>query len=232
MRVMGVDGATGLLSISFIVGTGLVAGWQATRPDPSQLIGASEKLLGENQATFESLDFLAVGRGPGAFTGVRMAVACAHGLSLGSGLPIIAVSDLLAVAWKSYTTAGQPDVHEVLATLDARQGQVYWAEYRIESGSCHCVSGENLSRPGDIRLACEEPIFVAGPGTTLVLSATDFQISGCDSTLIPDAFSVALSAVSGWGESATEDATKLTPVYLRDSVAKPPSRKGNNGLLR
>lgn len=229
---MGIDGTTGRLSVSLICQPDLVATWQAMHPDPSELIAAIGELLEGNQISLKTLKFLAVGRGPGAFTGVRMAVACAQGLHMGSGVSMIAVSGLMAVAWRSYVAAGEPEVHRVLATLDAKRGQVYWAQYRIESDTCYCLSGENLGGPDEVSISGAEPIFLAGTGTTAVAAVAQFDICGCDPTVIPDGYSVANCALRGWGETLDTGSSKLTPVYLRDSVAVPSSRRSNNGLLR
>jgi tRNA threonylcarbamoyladenosine biosynthesis protein TsaB len=92
----------------------------------SQLLPLIEQALSESDTTWEDVDRIAVGTGPGTFTGLRIGIATAHGLAHSRGLPLNGVSTLHALAAEA-----DRDEHEapVLAVLDARRGEAFAAAW-------------------------------------------------------------------------------------------------------
>jgi tRNA threonylcarbamoyladenosine biosynthesis protein TsaB len=87
-----------------------------------QLLPLATKLLEDAGLTFEDVDRIAVGVGPGTFTGLRIGVATARALAQGTGAELVGVSTLRALATNA-------DGRPVLAVLDARRGEAFVAEY-------------------------------------------------------------------------------------------------------
>lgn len=99
-----------------------------------------------NSITLTDIDALAFGRGPGSFTGVRIGIGIAQGLALGANLPMTGVSTLATMAQGAWRKSGAT---RVLAAIDARMGEVYWAEYqRDENGVWHGEETEAVLNPG------------------------------------------------------------------------------------
>ena len=90
------------------------------------LLPMMQALLESAGIGLDALDAIAFGRGPGSFTGVRIAVAVAQGGAFGAGCPTVPVSTLAAMAVGEYRRTGR---RRVLAALDARMGEVYWGVY-------------------------------------------------------------------------------------------------------
>jgi len=112
------------------------------------------------------LGMVAYGRGPGSFVGVRLAAAVAQGLALALDVPIYAESSLAALA------LGVESGSRVVALLDARLGEVYWAAYERREEVCVPLTGERVGRPqvvGDWLLESKDPAWVlAGDGCSLL----------------------------------------------------------------
>ena len=193
----------------------------AERLQAEHVLPMVEQLLGSAELRLASLDAIAFGRGPGAFTGLRVATSVAQGLAYGAGLPVVPVSDLAALA------AAAMRVHEadrILACLDARMHEVYWGAYESRPEGLVTVSEEALSLPSEVAAPSAGAWFGAGPGWAAygdVLKARIPQLIGCDPTLLPTAGDIARLgglALSAGGSVPPEQGL---PVYLRDKVATP-----------
>jgi tRNA threonylcarbamoyladenosine biosynthesis protein TsaB len=80
------------------------------------------KFLSEHQLTTKDLDAIAFGKGPGSFTGIRIACGIAYGLGYGASIPVIGVNNLLALADRS-------GKNKVISVIDARMGEIYFSAY-------------------------------------------------------------------------------------------------------
>ncbi len=140
MRILAFDTATAATAVALALGDGTVA---TARHDPepgarpghaSQLLPLVVGLLGEAGIGFAQLDRIAVGVGPGTFTGLRIGVATARGLSQAQDLPLVPVSTLRALALTAdeapaaATDPEEPDA-VTLAVLDARRGEAFAAAW-------------------------------------------------------------------------------------------------------
>jgi len=154
----------------------------------------AEQLLAEAGIARSQLDTIAVGRGPGAFTGVRLAIALAQGIALALDRPVVPVSTLAALAMRAYpfplpfagegekkgsesfsasTTSDPGALHFTengsdpffsLAAIDARMGEVYSAAYRMQDSGPAEISEERVSAPDSVVLPDETGAWI-GVGT-------------------------------------------------------------------
>src|SRR5215472_11314278 len=99
----------------------------APRRHAELILPMIEALLAEAGVARRQLDGIAVGRGPGAFTGVRLAISVAQGLALGLDVPVVPVSSLAALAQETPATGADLPI---LAVIDARMGEVYAGTFR------------------------------------------------------------------------------------------------------
>jgi tRNA threonylcarbamoyladenosine biosynthesis protein TsaB len=178
---------------------------------------ADELLTGAGLAVGD-LDTIAFGRGPGGFTGLRIAAGVAQGLASGIGRDVVPVSDLAAVALHAARSSGE---RRVIACMDARMGQVYWAAYDCGGAAPGPVASESLSVPDSVDPPAGEPWFGAGhgfsahPGLAIRLGS---RLRGVDATVLPHASDIArIAAVEALAGRAAAPARAL-PVYIRDDV--------------
>jgi len=104
------------------------------------------ELLQRAGATLRELDALAFGRGPGSFTGLRIAAAITQGLAFGCGLPVIPVSSLEALAADAEEqSGGAEDFGRIMVAVDAHMGEVYWGLYRRDAGALRALREDELA---------------------------------------------------------------------------------------
>src|SRR5690606_1472245 len=108
----------------------------------------AQELVAEAGIARAQLDAIAVGRGPGAFTGVRLAIALAQGIALALERPLVPVSTLQVLA--AGAAADGPD--RILAAIDARMGEVYVGAYEREGGRLRALDREQVLAPEAVRL--------------------------------------------------------------------------------
>jgi len=126
------------------------------------LLSTIEQELHARSLSFSELDCLVYGRGPGAFTGVRLAVAAAQGLGFSNDLPVIGISSLAAVAQQVYTDTANS---KVAVALDARMSEVYFAAFEFsETGEIQSVVDEQVSAPESLAIPNDDGWVVAGTG--------------------------------------------------------------------
>ena len=188
------------------------------RQHAQRLLPMIEELLGERQLRLQEVDALVFGRGPGAFTGVRIATGMVQGLAFAADKPVIAVSNLAALAQRAWREHG---AETVAAAIDARMDEVYWGLYGLQDGVMQLLDDERVCAPEVVSLPAGVGS-VAGAGTgwqyaeRLAVTATQSWPQ-----MLPDASDLITLALPRWLAGEVVDAADAQPVYLRDKVATP-----------
>lgn len=146
MRILAIDTATEACSAALWNEGVISAHFElCPREHTQRILPLVQALLTEGGVELSALNALAFGRGPGSFTGVRIGIGIAQGLALGADLPMIGVSTLMTMAEGAWRKTGAV---RVLAAIDARMGEVYWAEYqRDKQGVWHGEETEAVLKP-------------------------------------------------------------------------------------
>lgn len=154
MNLLAFDTSTDTLSIAVQHGDAV---WQHTGPGGAQasatLIPTVRNLMAQAGLSFDTLEAIVFGRGPGSFTGLRTACAVAQGLAFGArggqGVPVLPVDTLLAVAEEARYAHG---CTQVVAVLDARMDEVYHArcEWVAAEGRWHTEADFGLGAPESV----------------------------------------------------------------------------------
>lgn len=177
----------------------------------------AEAVLGEAGVARSQLDAIAVGRGPGAFTGVRLAIALAQGIALALDRPVVPVSTLAALAL-------QGRAPHVLAAIDARMGEVYAAAFRIDGDNAVALDGERVVAPGGVVLPGDAGDWVGvGTGFDAVEGSLRNSIGSrfvrIDGGALPRASDVARLGAQAFKRGEGVAPERVEPAYLRDHVA-------------
>jgi len=174
-----------------------------------------QELLAEAGVALADCDAIAFGAGPGSFTGVRTACGIAQGLAYGAGLPVLPLMTLDAMALACREQSGATDI---LAVLDARMGEVYWAQYQGE----RLVAGPALCAPADVApVASTGPLTGCGNGFSAYPDAFAERAygPGALTAIMPHARQIAQLAVAALAAGAAVTPAEAQPLYLRNKIA-------------
>lgn len=227
MKLLAVDTATEACSAALLMDGKILSRYTVQPRQHGRLIlGMCGELLAEAGLATGALDAIAFGRGPGAFTGVRIAIGTVQGLAAGADLPVIPVSDLAALAHRAWREAG---AECVLAAIDARMGEVYWSGYRVSGeGAIEAAIEECVSEPDSVTIPGGDHAW-EGAGTgwrvhgdRLAGALDGVRIGRVHDGLLPAAEDIVRLAAGSDQRLAPEAAA---PVYLRDRVAARPGER-------
>ncbi|WP_043528128.1 tRNA (adenosine(37)-N6)-threonylcarbamoyltransferase complex dimerization subunit type 1 TsaB [Litchfieldella xinjiangensis] len=194
----------------------------APREHTRRLMPMVEELLAEAGIGVSSLDAVAYGRGPGSFTGLRIAAGTAQGLAFGADRPLLGVSTLEALALRANR---HHHVRHVLAALDARMGEIYVAAYRCHDDGLERLLDEAVLPPERLTLpsnAQDVDWVGVGSGWTLWDAMPVLLQDAMSQTfedMHPAAEEMAWLAARQFAAGEAREAHLIQPIYLRDQVA-------------
>lgn len=179
-------------------------------------MGMLDALLKEAGIKVKQVDGIAFGKGPGSFTGVRIACGVTQGLALGTQVEVVGVCTLQALAEASGND-------KVIAALDARMSELYLAAYAKREGEWTAVIAPCLCKAEDVPSLSGNGWFGVGSGfavSGVALQARyGSQLSGMDVKAVPQASAVVSIAAREFAKGNAVDAALALPLYLRDKVA-------------
>ncbi|WP_455198938.1 tRNA (adenosine(37)-N6)-threonylcarbamoyltransferase complex dimerization subunit type 1 TsaB [Kaarinaea lacus] len=224
MNLLALETATEACSAALLVNDEVIERYQVSPRGHSQLIlPMIDELLDEAGIAMAQIDGIAFGQGPGAFTGLRIAVGVTQGIAFAADIPVIPVSTLAALA------QGCEQQDRVLAAIDARMDEVYWGVYRRRPDGLMAVEGEEqVVSPGEVPVPEADSWYGAGSGwdsyrQTLEIRCGD-RLNIADGQLLPRAGAVARLGAADFQAGKMVSAEQAIPVYLRDQVAWKKSR--------
>jgi tRNA threonylcarbamoyladenosine biosynthesis protein TsaB len=219
MRILALDAATEACSAALLQGQTVSECFEVIgRGHAGRLLAMADELMREAAIEVTQLDAVAFGRGPGGFTGLRIAAGLAQGLAAGAGKPVLPVSNLAAVAAAAARAQGST---RVLVCMDARMGQVYWAAFDCSGAVPLALTREQLADPATVALPGSEPFHGAGHGFDaypVLGTRLASRLDGIDGKALPRAAEIARIGAVDLAAGAAVPAARGLPVYLRDDV--------------
>lgn len=183
-----------------------------------RLLPLVREVLAEAGLALGELDGIAFGAGPGSFTGIRIGCGVAQGLALGSGLPLVPVSTLEALAQEARRSHGAT---RVFACLDARMREVYAGLYAAEGAAWRAETDAAAVRPEAVSpLPAGAACFGAGNGFRAYPAlASRLGLAATDAGLQPTARAIGELALPRLAAGEAVGAAAALPVYVRHRVA-------------
>ncbi len=217
MKIIGIETSTEYCSVALWQG-GVVSEKieHVGQKHSEMLIAMLDAVLQEAGIKLAQLDGIAYGMGPGSFTGVRIACGVTQGLALGANLPVIGICTLQALAQAS-------GKEKVIASLDARMAEVYFAVYEKFEGEWQTVCAPCLCLPQDTPGVEGAGWLGVGSGFaahgTILQARYDGQLAEVDAACVPLASAIVQLAAPMFATGLGVDAAQAMPLYLRDKVA-------------
>ncbi len=222
MKLLALDTATEACSAAMLVDDEVVECYElAPRRHADLILLMIEEVLAETGLNPSQLDALAFGRGPGAFTGVRIAAGVAQGIAFAAELPVVPVSTLAAIALGAVREC---EASRVVAAIDARMGEVYCGAYQAEGQGVALVGEEWVRAPDAL------PTLPTGEGDWLGAGSgwatygaelgSRLGVEHWQGKVYPRAWDVATLGALAYQRGEALAPELALPVYLRDQVTQ------------
>ncbi|WP_319525188.1 tRNA (adenosine(37)-N6)-threonylcarbamoyltransferase complex dimerization subunit type 1 TsaB [uncultured Desulfosarcina sp.] len=220
MNILAVDTATGSCSVALLKGRRLIAEevYTAGKTHSRHLMAIIDQILGRCESSPVDLDGIAVTRGPGTFTGLRIGLSTVKGLAAAIAKPVAGVSSLAALAWPLAWTR-----KPVIAMIDARRGEIYHARFGGSDGS-EPEGKARVSGPEEAVEKLPEGAILVGSGAVLYREV--WETRRPDVCLAPEtdhvirAASVGMLAMDRFEKRTADSVDSLVPEYIRKSDAQ------------
>lgn len=239
MRLLAIETSTEACSVAVLVGNAVMERFElAPRRHAELVLPWAGALLAEAGLRRADLDAIAVGRGPGAFTGVRLGISIAQGIALALDRPLLPVSTLAVLALGGLragvddaTTApgatagvaGDDGTRPVLAAIDARMGEVYLGAFAREGSGLRALDREAVAAPVAVELPPGDAWHGVGTGFAAADGALARRLGSrlvsLDAQALPHAADLARLAAIAYAAGGAVAPERVEPAYLRDNVA-------------
>ena len=191
----------------------------APREHTIKILPTVEAVLNEANLSLADIDYIAYGRGPGSFTGVRIGISIAQGLAFGIDKKMVGVSTLQAMAQEAFALS---QVSDVYSAIDARMGEVYFAHYQIKNSLMVLVEEELVIKPDALiekMQDIKENAVLVGSAWAAFPELKDYFSELQQLTIeFPSSKFMMEQAVNLINNEQAVEAEFATPVYLRDKV--------------
>ena len=223
--ILAIETSSELASCALLIGDSVLRlQFCGVRTHSQSILPMVQQLLQQAGIALKDCAAIAYGCGPGSFTGVRTACGIAQGLAFGASLPVVPVVTLAAMALACRQRSG---ANEVLAVLDARMGEVYWAQYAFDADhGCTVMVEPTLSAPADVPLSAlpsSGALAACGNGLSAYPSAyaVAFEAQACamHPDIMPDAAEIGQLARIAFRAGAVLTPAQAQPLYLRNKIA-------------
>lgn len=192
----------------------------APRQHTNLILPMAEELLREADLKPTQLDGLAFGRGPGSFTGLRIASGIVQGIAFAADIPVAPISSLAALAQAAYIELG---AKKVLAAIDARMKEIYWGAYVLDKNNLMQCEGEELvCVPTAVNVSGDGQWYGVGSGWSTfqepLIAKLGHLVTDFHGEKYPQARAMIPLALAAFQAGHIVSAEDALPIYLRNKV--------------
>jgi tRNA threonylcarbamoyladenosine biosynthesis protein TsaB len=220
MRILALDTSTDACSTALFVDGVITEEFVVAPQQHSHIIlSMMDKLLVAANLKLEAIDAFAFGRGPGSFTGLRIAASVVQALAFAKNRPVIPISTLHAMAKAAHQEFKS---QAILVCLDARMNEVYYAAFAVNTkGELMPVMEEKVCRPETVELPAGEYIWhgVGNGWASYAKQLEHLSVQFIQADIYPRARDIVALAAIAYQKGGAVSAEKAVPVYLRNDVA-------------
>lgn len=221
MPLLALDTSSDACSAAVLTATGCFTAFELTPRAHTQLIlPMVESVLKQANLQLAEMDAIAFGRGPGAFTGVRIATGVAQGLALAANKPVLPISTLAALAQQAYQ---QLQAQKILVALDARMGEVYWGQFSVCEGQVQLQGEEQVITPNALILPNDKEWLAVGSGWSAypdLAERAKWIVQAIYPDCLPSAEFIAQLAWQDYLAGKALPPEQAQPIYLRNKIAQ------------
>lgn len=235
MKLLAVETSTDACSAALFIDGRIHEKFElAPRQHTKLILPMIDALMAEAQLKPQQLDAVALSRGPGSFTGVRIATGVAHGIAFGADVPVVLISTLAAIAQGFFNRhadvgGGVSEAAVSFTAMDARMDEIFWGVYRRNELGLAAIIGDEAVTPA------AEAVFpdMAGVGVgsgwaahgETLATRLGKRVLDIDSQVWPRAACIAQLGAYDFANGLAVPVEQAMPVYLRDKVAKKQSER-------
>lgn len=190
------------------------------REHNKRILTMAEAVLAQANLSLADIDVIAYGKGPGSFTGVRIATGIVQGMAFGADKPVVGISSLAAMAHALYRVHG---IEYTISAIDARMNEIYLGLYQTQAlGQSQPIQAEQVCAPemALTQLDREQKWHAVGTGWQTYQSVLTEQIAApiAQDIEFPNALDIAYLALTEYQQGQTSNAASACPSYVRDQV--------------
>src|SRR5271155_5412788 len=240
--VLGLDTSTSIASLALIAGGKVAASIaRPATPPGAALPGAVDEILGAAGLTLGEVGAIAVGTGPGSFTGLRIGLSYAKGIAMASGCALVGIPGFDAMALAALERDQTDPGRLICVVVDARKGEVYAALYRVVADGLEKLSEELVIALEHLASRITEDVMFVGDGrakdAAALVESRGHGVAVFDTGRL-DLRGVCVAALGGarFARGETDRAASLEPLYIRTPeatfkpTAKNPAGIGTEGV--
>jgi tRNA threonylcarbamoyladenosine biosynthesis protein TsaB len=222
MKILALDTTTKSCSIAIVDEESLLTEVTIVKEQThsKHLMDIIDWVIGMSALTVSELDGFAVTKGPGTFTGLRIGISSAKGFAMATGIPLLGVSSLEALAMQASLSP-----YLICPLLDARRGEVYFSRYRFQKGRLKAEIEESVSTPAEAVSDINEPCIFIGNGARLYHDSILDKMGNLAHFAPFVQYTIRASTVAFLGmdkfkNAEVDDGYTLSPNYIRKSDAE------------
>lgn len=223
LNILAFDTSSDACSVALLTHNTITENFKlAPRQHNALILPMIEQMLSDANLTLKQLDAIAFGRGPGSFTGLRIAASIVQGIAFAADLPVVPISTLQALAqgaWREFACT------QVIAVIDVRINEIYWAAYQVnKDGLMQAQTTEVVCAPDEMALSYAGIWQGVGSGWDTYHAILTERVSASLQAWLPNCYIKAQDIVKlaevAYQQGEVVDADQALPIYLRDQVVK------------